>query len=178
MTARVVKLKLWWLILLIRGNNIVSVEYIDILMVMLIVLLLIWKTMIQQFDRRMFWIIAGDANINLIRIEYKEVQNDLTTLMSYKLMPIITLPTRITSHSQTCIDLTFVKCDANTYITSCVSYNDISDHLRTTVILQDHSKVTIIKRPLCRKKFIETFRNTDWEQLFASEDDLYSKFIE
>ena len=29
----------------------------------------------------------------------------------------------------------------------------------------------------CRK-FIEMFRNTDWEQLFASEDDLYSKFIE
>ena len=32
-TARVVKLKLWWLILLIVEYNIVSVEYIDILMV-------------------------------------------------------------------------------------------------------------------------------------------------
>ena len=29
-----------------------------------------------------FWIIAGDANIDLIRIENKEVQNHLTTLMS------------------------------------------------------------------------------------------------
>ena len=78
-----------------------------------------------------------------------------------------------------------VKCDANTYITPCVLYNDISDHLPTTVILQNHNKVTIMKRPLVRifgeincSKFIEIIRNTDWEQLFASEDDLYSKFIE
>ena len=143
------------------------------------------EKMIQQFDRKRFWIIAGDANIDLIRIENKEVQNYLTTLMSYKLIPTITLPTRITSHSQTCIDHIFVKCDANTYITPCVLYNDISDHLPTTVILQNHNKVTTMKRPLVRifgeincRKFIEMFRNTDWEQIFASEDDLYSKFIE
>ena len=100
-------------------------------------------------------------------------------------MPTITLPTRITSHSQICIDHIFLKCDANTYITSCVLYNDISDHLPTTVILQNHNKVTTMKRPLVRifgeincRKLIEMFRNTDREQLFASEDDLYSKCIE
>ena len=84
-----------------------------------------------------------------------------------------------------CIDHIFLKCDANTCITPCVLYNDISDHLPTTVILQNHNKVTTMKRPLVRifgeincRKFIEMFRNTDWEQLFACEDDLYSKFIE
>ena len=135
--------------------------------------------MIQKFDRKRFWIIAGDVNIDLIRIENKEVQNYLTTLMSYKVMPTITLPTRITSHSQTCIDHIFLKCDANTYIAPCVLYNDISDHLPTTVIIQNHNKATTMKRPLVRifgdincRKFIEMFRNTDWEQLFASEDDL------
>ena len=106
--------------------------------------------MIQQFDMKRFWIIARDANIDLIRIENKEVQNYLTTLISYKLIPTITLPTRITSHSQTCIDHIFVKCDTNTYITPCVLYNDISDHLPTTVTLQNHKKVTTMKRPLVR----------------------------
>ena len=141
--------------------------------------------MIQKFDRKWFWIIAGDVNIDLIRIENKEFQNYFITLMSCKLMPTITLPTRITSHSQTCIDNIFLKCDANTYITPCVLYNDISDHLPKTIILQNHNEVTTMKRPLvgifgelnCRK-FIGMFRNTNWEQLFASEDDLYPKFIE
>ena len=101
--------------------------------------------MIQQFDRKMFWIIAGDAHIDLIRIENKEVQNYLTTLMSYKLIPTIILLTRITSQSQTCIDHIIVKGDANTYITPCVLYNDISDNLPTTVILQNHNKVATMK---------------------------------
>ena len=143
------------------------------------------ERMIQIFDRKGFWIIAEDVNIDLIGIENKEVQNYLTTLMSYKPIPTITLPTRITSHSQICSDHIFLKCDANTYITPCVVYNDISDHLPTTVILRNHNKVTTMKRPLVRmfgeinyRKLIEMFRNTDWEQLFASEDDLYSKLIE
>ena len=89
------------------------------------------------------------------------------------------------SHWSVLLSHIFLKCDANTYITPCVLYNDISDNLPTTVILQNHNKVTTMKRPLVRifgeincRKFIEMFRNTDWEQLFASEDDLYSKFIE
>ena len=80
------------------------------------------ERMIQKFDRKRFWIIAGDVNIDLIRIENKEVQNYLTTLMSYKLMPTITLPTRITSHSQTCIDHIFLKCDANSFSNMYWSY--------------------------------------------------------
>ena len=45
--------------------------------------------------------------------------------------------------------------------------------------------LTTMKRPYVRifgeiicRKYIEMFRNTDWEQLFASADDLYSTFIE
>ena len=78
---------------------------------------------------------SRDVNIDLIRIGNKE------TLMSYKAMLTITLPTRITSHSQTCIDHIFVKYDANTYITPCVLYNNTSDNLPTTVILQNHDRI-------------------------------------
>ena len=45
--------------------------------------------------------------------------------MSFKLMPIITLPTRITSNIQICIDHIFVRCDANAYITPCVFFNEL-----------------------------------------------------
>ena len=82
-------------------------------------------------DRRV--VIAGDMNIDVIRISENEgTLLYVTTLLSYKYLPYITMPTRITSHSATCIDHIFVKNPTNDAIANTISgifYCDITDHL-------------------------------------------------
>ena len=55
-------------------------------------------------------LITGDLNIDLIKFADDEsTLSYLTTLLSWKYLPYTTLPTRITSHSATCIDHVFLK---------------------------------------------------------------------
>ena len=54
-------------------------------------------------------IIAGDINIDLIKFNLDDNILYVTTLMSHGYLPYITLPTRITDFSTTCIDHIFVK---------------------------------------------------------------------
>ena len=60
-------------------------------------------------DRRV--VIVGDLNIDVIRFSENEdtLRLYVTTLLFYKYLPYITMPTRITSHSATCIDHNFAK---------------------------------------------------------------------
>ena len=54
-------------------------------------------------------IIAGDINIDLIKFNLDDNLLYVTTFMSHGYLPYITLPTRITDFSTTCIDHIFVK---------------------------------------------------------------------
>ena len=71
----------------------------------------------------------GDFNIDLLKTENHNPTNDIFYLMtSNGLYPLISKPTRITSHSATLIDNIFTNC-IDSEIISGLLYTDISDHL-------------------------------------------------
>ena len=79
-------------------------------------------------------ILAGDIDIDIVNIENKGTMKYLATLFTYRFLPYITLPSRITSFSATCIDHIFVRTADNKMITSddIVSglfFNDTTDHI-------------------------------------------------
>ena len=61
-------------------------------------------------------ILAGDINIDIIKLENEGTMNYLTTLFSYRFLPYITLPSRITNLSATCIDHIYVRIADNKVI--------------------------------------------------------------
>ena len=78
-------------------------------------------------------ILAGNMNIDIIKFENEGTMNYLTTLFSCRFLPYITLSSRITSFSATCIDHIFVRiADKNRVtsdgIASGLFFNDITDH--------------------------------------------------
>ena len=54
-------------------------------------------------------VLARDMNIDIIQFSNEDVVSYVTTLMSYGYLPYITLPSRITNLSMTCIDQIFVR---------------------------------------------------------------------
>ena len=54
-------------------------------------------------------IIASDNNIDLMNFNEKNVSEFLNTMLGFKFLPYITLPTRITYHSATCIDHILIR---------------------------------------------------------------------
>ena len=141
------------------------------------------ERLVAKFDKKRHWILLGDININVLHYDLDDVQKYLTTLLSFQFCPGIILPTRITSHSKTCIDHIFIKSDGNTHLTPCILYNDISDHLPAAVIIDNRkkvidkirSKVRIFGERNCTK-FIDVCRNTNWDRLFQDSEDWYTTF--
>ena len=75
-------------------------------------------------------IIAGDFNINLLKINEKEVFAEFfDTLISYSFYPHITLPTRLSKNNGTLIDNFFCKLTKSTMKPkSCILTKQLSDH--------------------------------------------------
>ena len=67
------------------------------------------ETAIGKLKDNVTVILAGDINIDIIKLENEKTMAYLTTLLSNRFFPFITLPTRITDFSATCIDHIFVK---------------------------------------------------------------------
>ena len=123
-------------------------------------------------------------NINLLLYDLDDAQNIFDNSLVFQILPCHYIADKkITSHSKTCIDHIFIKSDGNTYLTPCILYNDISDHLPTAVIVDNRkkmidkirSKVRIFGERNCTK-FIGVCRNTNWEQLFQDSEDWYTAF--
>ena len=107
----------------------------------------------------------GDFNVNLMNYQHHH------TLICF--FPLITRPSRITSHTATLIDNIFVN---NFFVRSRsgLIFTDISDHLPVFSI---HSDTTLVNR--CRQNpvfiqdknrdnipsFIETLESVDWSSL-------------
>ena len=70
--------------------------------------------------------------MDLIKVDNTDHFDYATSLFSRGYLPYITVPTRITEHSATCIDHIFLKL-TNKYngfnVISGILYSDISDHL-------------------------------------------------
>ena len=81
-------------------------------------------------DSRNEFILAGDLNIDLLKISDKHIFNKIFDLFtSYSLFPKITFPTRISEFSATIIDNIF--CQLSHYTSessSCVLTSAVSDH--------------------------------------------------
>ena len=145
------------------------------------------QTAINKLDKSRIAIIAGDINIDVLRINESSVLEYITALLAEKFLPLITLPTRITSHSATCIDHIFVRnssIPAYSKIISGILYCDISDHLPcfTSINLirtqssTNRPKVRIFSEKNCND-FKTRLNNIDWEDIFRDDSDWYQAFL-
>ena len=98
-------------------------------------------------------VIAGDFNLNLLKINQNELCSDfLDLLMTYGMYPQITLPTRLTDKSVTLIDNLFCNFDKITKRTTAgILLNELSDHQPYFLL----SYIELIKTPV--PKFIKAF---------------------
>ena len=132
-------------------------------------------------------ILAGDINIDMTKFENEGTMNYLTTLFSYIFLPYITLPSRITNFSATCIDHIFVRIADNKRIkpadiASGLLSNYITDHLPCFISIKCGN--TKMSRPLTRvlgdkncQRFIESMQAENWQVLYEPDADWYSRFI-
>ena len=100
-------------------------------------------------------ILTGDLNIDIIKIENEITLEYVSTLMSYGYLPYITLPSRITEYSATCIDHIFIKYAKNSRLQQTntlyyMFYCDITDHLPCFVSLKCNLCVDNANRPKAR----------------------------
>ena len=109
---------------------------------------------LNKIDDKMTTVIVGDMSIDIIKFENDNSVNYLTTFLSHRYLPLITLPTRITDFSATCIDHIFIKIQSNKKskldgIAYGIIYCDISDHLSCFLSLKCKSN-TNLTRPRTR----------------------------
>ena len=136
-------------------------------------------------------ILVGDNNLDLLKFENFEPANKLiNSLSEHGFIPVISIPTRITSHSATLIDHIFINSGA-TVTKSGVICEDMSDHLATFVkILIDPNKASKMServdsmnnhRPINEENLINfknDMSNVNWEFLnhIDSADEKFTHF--
>ena len=143
--------------------------------------------LISKLDKKRTWIIAGDININIINHEGSNELTYLTMLLSYKFLPYIIVPSRITQVTATCIDHIFLRKsnhDMLINITSGLIFNDLSDHLPCFISLKNeikHGK----NRPFTRlfgdknsQQFVQKMTDLYWDGLYTDViPDWFTAFI-
>ena len=132
-------------------------------------------------------ILTSDNNIDLLQFQNFEPANKLVNCLSeHGFLPVISIPTRITSHSATLIDHIFVNSGLET-TKSGVIIEDMSDHLVTFVnILIDPNKCdkmfdNFTYRPMDEENLINFKHNigkVNWDFLckIDSADDKFTEF--
>ena len=90
-----------------------------------------------KIDNKCTAIFVGDINIDLIKYENSDNSLYMSTLMSYGYLPFVTLPTRITDFSATCIDHN--NSHRHEEVACGIFYCDITDHLPCFVTLKRQS---------------------------------------
>ena len=138
------------------------------------------------------FIIGGDININLLKLENKTTEDYFNYLIENNFIPCISIPTRITDKTFILIDHIFLrlpKSKINSLTSSGCLISDISDHLPNFLLLQ--TKVKSNKdRPFIRsytKKNIKNYESnisTEINQFILNElpdpdniENFYSNFF-
>ena len=124
-------------------------------------------------------LLLGDFNVELLNYnEHNETDELLDSLASNSLIPLILLPTRITSHSNTLIDNIF----SNVIDPDIISGNltaTISDHLPQFAIIPNifgnisRNKSNIYERDWSKfdqENFIIDYFSVDWEDLLKTDE--------
>ena len=110
-------------------------------------------------------------NIDSIKIFNEDVVSCVTTLMSYGYLPyMITLPSRITDLSMTCIDHLFVRLNHREKVLNIVSglfYCDINDHLPSFVSIDEKNM----------HNFVRGMETENLNEKYINGGDYYTKFI-
>ena len=122
-------------------------------------------------------ILDMDQNIDLLKSERHEATGKfLDTILSLKLWPVNTRPTRITQQSATLIDNIYISYNLQCSFDSLI--NDISDHLPTVALLKqtkmiDKTPIEYTSRKLNDDK-IKNINNrlnhNDWNGILNSDD--------
>ena len=95
--------------------------------------------------------------------------------------PLITRPTRITSHTATLLDNIFVNC-LDSYCDSGLLFSDISDHLPVFSILSNNLDCSAkntwityrVKSASKREAFRLVLQRRDWDNVLNSNDPCYA----
>ena len=133
-------------------------------------------------------VLAGDMNIDIIKFSNEDVMFYMSTLMSFRYLPYITVPSRITQLSTTCIDHIFMKTyqkDKVLNVMSGLFYCDITDHLPCFLSLKFEKYNRIDERPMTRifgekncANFIQKMQSHNWYEIYNDTgEEIYDKFI-
>ena len=98
-------------------------------------------------------VLAGDMNIDIIKFSNEDVMSYMSTLMSFKYLPYITVPSRITQLSATCIDHIFIKTSHKDKVLNIMSgllYCDITDYLPCFLSLKFDAYNRTDEKPMTR----------------------------
>jgi len=132
--------------------------------------------------------ICGDFNIDLIKYNSHEPSRNFTdSLFSLGLIPLITMPTRITNTSETLIDNIFTN-NLSTEHSSGILIADVSDHLPIFTLLNEirvpkkSGKRYVFKRKINNETIANLNRNLSeesWSNIYGCSDvnKAYGEFI-
>lgn len=142
---------------------------------------------INKIKNKNITYLIGDTNIDILKFDKNNIHSEyVSTLFENGFHPLVTFPTRITSHSATLIDHMFIKTHKdNLHTTSGIIYCDISDHLACFLSTRPKVNNTTNKRPKVRlfgqkqcDKFVEQMNLYAWENLYSANNDWYHEFIQ
>ena len=133
--------------------------------------------------------LMGDFNLNLLNNENHNTTGEfLDGLYSHLFFPLITLPSRITSHTASLIDNIFSNHVEHSYLRSGLLITDISDHLPIFSNSSDYIRTNQCQKSLfvhhkCEQNILNFLDEVDcinWSNLVGYNDPkiCYSKFLE
>jgi hypothetical protein len=134
-------------------------------------------------------LICGDINIDLAKPDHPQTKLYIDTILSLDSIPLITLPTRITSHSATIIDHINIsgldKVISNDIFTGNLFF-EIADHLPNFVVIKDRKPVKEprLKTRIYSEKNAAQFKSLlsqiSWDDVLDSTnpDDSYNIFMD
>ena len=122
--------------------------------------------------------IMGDMSIDLLKYSHQQTERYLDMIYSLDLLPVMTKPTRITSHTATLID--HIYTNTVNRMTSAIGTVDISDHLpvfcmvdtpfkkqnRQNMYFRDYSKLTT-------ESCLHDIHTIDWNAINEQCNDLH-----
>ena len=150
-----------------------------------------YEQLIENIEQAKFTevIFGTDQNIDLLKVNVNHnVELFLSTLLSHNLIPLVTLPTRITHNSATLIDNIYVNQHFVDHIFTAVLYSDISDHSpvlsligQSTTSKPNKNVLTFRSRSLTDEKLGQVKQHlaqTNWDFLNdISVHDMYEQII-
>ena len=116
----------------------------------------------------------GDWNVNLMSHSHHQATGEFLELFYFRMFfPLITRPTRITSHKASLIDNIYTNNTLD-HSTSGLFLNDISDHLMIYIFHYFRVQAECItfrdKNPINIEKFKLEFGNVNWAELPGYQD--------